>query len=277
MAVVRTGDRFMFLSMTNRRLLTLSLGIGLGVLSATGAAAPKGSLTGPTITLAQTASEDISASNGDAASMGTGNASSAPGTITRGDETVLAPSAPTSSKRVTESSPPTVNAPGATSIEIVPAEDRAPAAPPSEGTSDSAAVDTDGDWVADSDEVNSYGTDPNSWDTDGDGRSDGDELYVIGTDPLVWDAHGDGIAEGGAGETATTGSEAAPEPEAGVATESTTETAIVDSDNDRLADADEATYGTDPSTPDADSDGYYDGDEVNLGTDPLDPASFPAS
>jgi hypothetical protein len=74
-----------------------------------------------------------------------------------------------------------VNAPGATSIEIVPAADRAPAAPPSEGTGDAAAVDTDGDWVVDSDEVNSYGTDPNSWDTDGDGRSDGDELYVIGT------------------------------------------------------------------------------------------------
>jgi Bacterial TSP3 repeat len=49
----------------------------------------------------------------------------------------------------------------------------------------------------------------------------------------------------------------------------------VDSDNDRLADADEAAVGTDPSTPDADGDGYYDGDEVNLGTDPLDPASIP--
>ena len=52
-------------------------------------------------------------------------------------------------------------------------------------------------------------------------------------------------------------------------------TSIVDSDNDRLADADEAAVGTDPTTPDADGDGYYDGDEVNLGTDPLDPASFP--
>ena len=52
-------------------------------------------------------------------------------------------------------------------------------------------------------------------------------------------------------------------------------TSIVDSDNDRLADADEASVGTDPTTPDADGDGYYDGDEVNLGTDPLDPASFP--
>jgi len=52
-------------------------------------------------------------------------------------------------------------------------------------------------------------------------------------------------------------------------------TASVDSDADRLADADEDAAGTDPSTPDSDGDGYYDGDEVNLGTDPLDPASFP--
>ena len=51
----------------------------------------------------------------------------------------------------------------------------------------------------------------------------------------------------------------------------------VDSDSDRLADADEATFGTDPNTPDADGDGYYDGDEVNLGTDPLDPASVPTA
>lgn len=259
--------------MTNRRLVTFSLSLGLGVLGASGAITTQGT----TITLAQTANENISASNGDAASMGTGNASSAPGTITRGDETVMAPSAPTTSRRVSESTPPTVNAPGATSIEIVPAEDRAPAAPASEGTTDTSAVDVDGDWVADSDEVNSYGTDPNSWDTDGDGLSDGDELYVIGSDPLVWDASGEGATDGSAGEASTTAPEAAPASDTAVATDGATETASVDSDNDRLADADEAAYGTDPSTPDADGDGYYDGDEANLGTDPLDPASFPAS
>lgn len=263
--------------MFNRRLVTLSLSLSLGVLGATGAVTLPGMQLGSTTTLAQNANENISASNGDAASMGTGNASSAPGTITRGDETVLAPSAPTSSRRVTESSPPTVNAPGATSIDIVPAADRAPAAPPSDGTGESSTVDVDGDWVADNDEVNSYGTDPNSWDTDGDGRSDGDELYVIGSDPLVWDASGEGATDSGSGETATTAPEAAPASDTGVATEGAAETAIVDSDNDRLADADEAAYGTDPSTPDADGDGYYDGDEVNLGTDPLNPASFPAA
>jgi hypothetical protein len=66
---------------------------------------------------------------------------------------------------------------------------------------------------------------------------------VLVKDPLVWDTVG-GDASAGAEEMA--------------------------------ADADEAAFGTDPSTPDADGDGYYDGDEVKLGTDPLDVASYPA-
>src|SRR5215207_3144549 len=57
-------------------------------------------------------------------------------------------------------------------------------------------VDTDGDGVADSDEINVYGTDPYTWDTDGDGPSDGEELFVTGTDPLVWDTDGDGVSDG---------------------------------------------------------------------------------
>lgn len=260
--------------MLNRRLVTLSLSLSLGALGATGAVTPPGTLLGPTVTLAQNANENISASNGDAASMGTGNASSSPGTITRGDETVLAPSIPTSGRRTTENTPPTVNAPGATSVDIVPAEDRV-AENSNGGANDAAAADADGDWVADGDEINSYGTDPGSWDTDGDGRSDGEELYVIGTDPLVWDASGDGSTEGSEGAVATDTSGAA-ETDAGVAADGG-ESAIVDSDNDRLADDNEAAYGTDPSSPDADGDGYYDGDEVNLGSDPLDPASVPAS
>src|SRR5215207_8740772 len=55
--------------------------------------------------------------------------------------------------------------------------------------------DTDGDGVADGDEVNLYGTDPFTWDTDGDGRSDGEELFAAGTDPLTWNTPGDGIAD----------------------------------------------------------------------------------
>ena len=47
--------------------------------------------------------------------------------------------------------------------------------------------DTDGDHVADGDEINIYGTDPTRADTDGDGASDGEELFATHTDPLVWD------------------------------------------------------------------------------------------
>ena len=53
--------------------------------------------------------------------------------------------------------------------------------------------DTDGDGVADGDEVNIYFTDPWYWDTDGDGISDGEELFGILTNPLVWDSNGDGL------------------------------------------------------------------------------------
>jgi len=59
--------------------------------------------------------------------------------------------------------------------------------------------DTDGDGVADGDEVNIYFSDPFTSDTDGDGASDGEELFGTMTDPLVWDdftaANGDVAAE----------------------------------------------------------------------------------
>ncbi len=52
--------------------------------------------------------------------------------------------------------------------------------------------DTDGDGVADGDEVNIYGTDPTVYDTDGDGLGDGEELFWTNTDPLVPDAAASG-------------------------------------------------------------------------------------
>ena len=52
---------------------------------------------------------------------------------------------------------------------------------------DPGNADTDGDGVADGDEISIYSTDPLNWDTDGDGISDGEELFGIATDPLVWD------------------------------------------------------------------------------------------
>lgn len=47
----------------------------------------------------------------------------------------------------------------------------------------------------------------------------------------------------------------------------------VDSDNDGIPDADEATHGTNPSNPDTDGDGLEDGVEILAGTDPTDASS----
>ena len=55
---------------------------------------------------------------------------------------------------------------------------------------DPSNPDTDGDGVADGDEVNGvmgFVTDPFTWDTDGDSLSDGEELFSTLTNPLVWD------------------------------------------------------------------------------------------
>jgi hypothetical protein len=48
--------------------------------------------------------------------------------------------------------------------------------------------DTDGDHLADGDELNLYHTGPLVFDTDGDGRGDGAEVFGDHTDPLVADA-----------------------------------------------------------------------------------------
>jgi hypothetical protein len=61
---------------------------------------------------------------------------------------------------------------------------------------DPANPDTDGDGVADGDEVTIYLTDPWVWDSDGDGLADGEELFATSTDPLVWDTNGNGVSDG---------------------------------------------------------------------------------
>jgi hypothetical protein len=191
-----------------------------------------------------------------------------PGTVTLNGVSGSSLLGPDGTYRVTETSPPIIDVPGGTSVEIVPAvAPESTAETTEDATSEPLATDSDGDSVADSEEVDLYGSDPEIWDTDGDGVSDGDELFVAGTDPLVRDTDGDGVSDGVVEMVAST--ELVVEEGAGP------EASGLDSDNDRLADADEATVGTDPAIPDADGDGYYDGDEVNLGTDPLDPASFP--
>lgn len=119
-----------------------------------------------------------------------------------------------------------------------------PSIPPTVAPAVQAAADTDGDGLPDADETGIYGTDPANADSDFDGSSDGAEV-AIGADPLVADSV-DLVDTSG------------------------------DSDGDRLADADEASFGTDPNNPDSDGDGFYDGDEINLGASPLDASSVPS-
>ena len=265
--------------MKRRLIVTLSLSLTLAGVHGD-ALAQHTDFLGDRAALAQESSETLSATNGDAATLGTGNASSAPGTVTRNGVSGTSLLGPDGTYRVTENSPPIVNVPENTSVEIVPPAAPEPVAETTvDETSEPVATDTtdtDGDSVVDSEEIDLYGTDPKTWDTDGDGLSDGDELFVVGTDPHIWDTNGDGVSDGGVEAAAETEPPAADDGAPAVA-DHVAGTSSVDSDTDRLADAEEAAFGTDPTTPDADGDGYYDGDEVNLGTDPLDPASFPTA
>jgi hypothetical protein len=147
--------------------------------------------------------------------------------------------------------------------------------------------DTDGDFLADGDEINYYGTDPWNPDSDADGLLDGDEVWSYGSDPLNVDTDGDQVGDGeevyalgtnplfpdaspGTGSDSDAGS-----PFAGSVQDADSTSSVgflVDSDGDGLSDADEAIHGTDPANADSDYDGTSDGDEVLLyGTDPLYP------
>jgi hypothetical protein len=179
--------------------------------------------------LPQTLTDDVTATNGDAAALGTGAASAAPGRVTRGDVSESSVLGPDGTYSVTETSPPDVTV--GESGDVAPAPEPAPESietgervePVVADTTTAAATDldadnyadeqelaigldpnnpdTDGDGVADGDEITIYGTDAFSWDTDGDGVSDGEELFAALTDPLTWNAADTGAAssEGGAG------------------------------------------------------------------------------
>ena len=110
-----------------------------------------------------------------------------------------------------------------------------------------ATADSDGDGVADGDELTLYRTDPALADSDGDGALDGEELFGRHTDPLLWDD--------GSSATGDPGSDASAPV---IATTATTET---DLDADNYPDAAELELGLDPANPDTDGDGVADGDE----------------
>jgi hypothetical protein len=236
----------------------------------------------------------VTATDGNASGIGPGSASAAPGSVKGGvsGNSLLGPDG-TYSVSDTPASDVTVGNDGEVAAAPAPVTDTAPVTDESISNDTGAAidnsdldgdnypdaeepnlgldpnnVDTDGDGVADGDEITIYGTDPTVADTDGDGRSDGDELYNDRTDPLVWnDQTG----------TANSGSETVASSDTAATGEAALVSTAGDSDGDRLSDENEAALGTDPGNPDSDGDGYYDGDEVNLGSDPFDPASVPAA
>ncbi|MFN8664537.1 MAG: hypothetical protein U0075_21840 [Thermomicrobiales bacterium] len=215
---------------------------------------------------------DISASDGNAANIGPGSASAAPGTVNGGSPgtSLLGPDGTYNVSDSPDSSVTTGNTGTYVPSEPAPVYDDTTYVEPvdSAPVDTATAVDSDGDGIADVDETNVYGTDPYNWDTDGDGLGDGEEAFVTGTSPVTWDDT--------SGATSTDGSTDAAASELSTET-ATTGDATADSDGDRLSDADEAALGTDPGNPDTDGDGYYDGDEAALGTDPFDPASVPAT
>ena len=120
-----------------------------------------------------------------------------------------------------------------------------------------ASLDTDGDGLTDSAEIQLYGTDPNDPDSDDDTLSDGFEVLDLGTDPNSSDTDGDGLSD-------------PDELDLG------TDPVSADSDSDGLHDGEElATFGTDPLNADTDGDQILDGAEVDGASDPLDPLSLP--
>jgi Bacterial TSP3 repeat len=123
-----------------------------------------------------------------------------------------------------------------------------------------SVVDSDGDHVADADELSLYQTDPTVADTDGDGALDGEELFGSQTDPLLWDEISGVMNSGIAADT-------------GVPTPGAAQTFLgteTDQDADNYDDAAELEIGLDPGNPDTDGDAVADGDELAIyGTDPL--------
>src|SRR5215208_4763423 len=178
------------------------------------------------VTLGQESSENLSATNGDAAALGTGNAPAAPGNVTRGGVPVSGASilGPDGKYSVNEISPPTVSVSGTTStppvIEPAPGTELAPEAvvetvettepvetsepvaadtaavdPAAAETTMASETDLDADNYADALELE-VGLDPTNPDTDGDSVTDGDEVTIYLTDPITGDSDGDGLVDG---------------------------------------------------------------------------------
>jgi len=146
--------------------------------------------------------------------------------------------------------------------------------------------DTDGDWLRDGLEVETYFTDPLHRNTDRDGLNDFVEVAFKKTDPLNSDTDGDGLTDGQEASRSGLGTnpldpdtDNGGDPDGLEVANGTNPldpaddlAAGLDSDGDGLSDAQEALLGTNPALVDTDGGGVNDGAEVNNGTDPLDSA-----
>ena len=149
--------------------------------------------------------------------------------------------------------------------------------------------DTDGDGIADSDEI-LYGSDPekaddtesdtdkdglidylelyvyqsdiNKPDTDGDNLTDGKEVFATHTDPVIEDTNGNGVSD----------YDEDPDEDQminGIEVQTGTDPLLEDTDFDNFLDGEELQAGTDPLNDDTDGDEALDGWEVAHGYDPL--------
>ena len=136
--------------------------------------------------------------NGEGGTIIYGDINTGPGYTVVGPPSVVQSGSTAPPAPVAAPAPAPETAPVTTTAESVPAETSAATAEDLDSDNypdalewelglDGNNPDSDGDGVADGDELNLYATDPTVSDTDGDGVSDGEELFGSLTDPLVWD------------------------------------------------------------------------------------------
>jgi len=153
-----------------------------------------------------------------------------------------------------------------------------------------ARLDSDGDGVADEDEI-ALLMNPHNPDTDGDGLNDGDEISFFNTNPTAHDTDGDGYDDDEELDAGTDPNDPAHNPaslspppanhdqddpfagdDTGFAQQ---QNLLLDSGSGVIEEAPPTPAGEDPVLIDTDGDGFLDVDELSAGSDLFDPASTP--
>jgi len=147
---------------------------------------------------------------------------------------------------------------------------------------DITSTDSDNDGLSDKEEVTIYQSDPLNSDTDGDGISDFEEIILYNSDPTLMDSDGDGFTDFEEVMITNTDPSLIDSDYDGFTdqqeiTQTNTNPSLADTDGDGLSDNEELNiFNTDPHQVDSDQDGFSDGNEVNYyDTDPLEASSAP--